>query len=157
MSVCFTPCPEVMLTIMLSFSRFTPRASMELHLSTFSFRGNILNYNSCTWVGLIHNLRCQSWQTTSKQSIKAFCDWLGKQTKRSDAYTQIFRGRGNSIMVSVSVCEAGRPGLSLAWSVSQKGGDLPACYQLVPTSADDWFNKGRPCVVMSVIMLVKDP
>ena len=58
-------------------------------------------------------------------------------------------GLGNSIMVSVSVYEAGCPGLSPARSVciSQKGGDLPAYYQLVPTSADDWFTKDRPCAI----------
>ena len=27
---------------------------------------------------------------------------------------------------------------------------LSVCYWLVPSSADDWFNKGRPCVIMSV-------
>ena len=61
-------------------------------------------------------------------------------------------GRGNSVMVSVSVCEAGRPGSSTARSIciSQIGGDLQACYQLVPTSAEDWFNKGGPCVIMSM-------
>ena len=32
----------------------------------------------------------------------------------------------------------------------QKGEDLPACYHLLPTSADDWFNKGGPCVIMSM-------
>ena len=61
-------------------------------------------------------------------------------------------GRGNSIQVSVSVCEVGCQGSSLAQSIciSQKGGDLPARYQLVPTSADDWFIKGGPCVIMSM-------
>ena len=63
-------------------------------------------------------------------------------------------------MVSVPVCEVGRPGSTPARSVyiSQKGGDLLACYQLVPTSADDWFNKGRVmCFHVYVIMDVKDP
>ena len=35
---------------------------------------------------------------------------------------------------------------------------LPECCQLVPTSADDWFNKGRSmCYHFYVIMHVKDP
>ena len=40
----------------------------------------------------------------------------------------------------------------------QKGRDLLACYQLVPTSADDWFNKGSQsmCNHVYVIMHVKD-
>ena len=65
---------------------------------------------------------------------------------------QAWKGRVNSIMVSISICEAHHQGLSPAWSVciSQKGGDLPACYQLVPTSAADWFNRGGPCVIMSM-------
>ena len=63
-----------------------------------------------------------------------------------------YRGRGNSIMVIVSICEAGRPGSSPARSVCilQKDGDLLALYQLVHTSAEDWFNKGVPCVIMSM-------
>ena len=32
----------------------------------------------------------------------------------------------------------------------QKGGILSACYQLVPSNADDWLKNGRPCVIMSV-------
>ena len=32
----------------------------------------------------------------------------------------------------------------------QKGGNQPECYQLIPTSADDWFNKGHLCVIMSM-------
>ena len=74
-------------------------------------------------------------------------------------FATLFGGWGNSIMVSVSVCEVGRPGSSPARSVciSQKGGDLPACYQLVPTSAEDWFNKGHAmCNHVYVIMHVKD-
>ena len=59
---------------------------------------------------------------------------------------------GDSILVSVSVCEADHSGSSPARSVciSQKSGDLPACYQLVHTSADDWFNKDSPCVVIYI-------
>ena len=34
--------------------------------------------------------------------------------------------------------------------LSQKGEILSLCYWLIPTSADDWFKKGRPCVIMSV-------
>ena len=73
-------------------------------------------------------------------------------------YTKTFYwGRGNSIMVSVSVCEVGLSRLKpSSIRISQKGGDPPACYQLVPTSADDLFNKGGPCVIMSVIMHVED-
>ena len=35
-------------------------------------------------------------------------------------------------------------------SAALAGASLPECYQLVPTSADDWFAKGRPCVIMSM-------
>ena len=59
------------------------------------------------------------------------------------------------------LCEASRPSSSLARtvSISQKGGDLPACYQLVTTSADNRSNKGSPCIIthVCVIMHVKDP
>ena len=70
----------------------------------------------------------------------------------SSAVFHSTRGWRDSIMVSVSVCEAGRPGSSpgLSICISQKGGILPECYQLVPISADDWFNKGGPCVIMSM-------
>ena len=34
--------------------------------------------------------------------------------------------------------------------LAQKGGTLPVCYQLVPTSADNGFTKCRPCVIMSM-------
>ena len=37
----------------------------------------------------------------------------------------------------------------------QKGGMLSECYERVSISADDWFTKGRPFVIMSVIMHVK--
>ena len=58
----------------------------------------------------------------------------------------------NSMMVSMSVREAGRAGSSPSRSVciSHKERDLPVCYQLVPSSADDWFNKDGPCVIMSM-------
>ena len=37
-------------------------------------------------------------------------------------------------------------------------GSLPACHQLAPASAADWFNKGRAmCSHVCVIMHVKDP
>ena len=40
----------------------------------------------------------------------------------------------------------------------QKGGILPACYQLIPTIADNWFSKGRAmCNHVYLIINVKDP
>ena len=39
----------------------------------------------------------------------------------------------------------------------QKGGILSECYELVSTSADDWFTEGCPYVIIYVIMHVKDP
>ena len=56
-------------------------------------------------------------------------------------------GRGNGIMVSVSVCQGGRPGLSLARSVCYRKVEF---YQYVPTNADDWFKKGGPFLIMSM-------
>ena len=52
-------------------------------------------------------------------------------------------------MVGVPVCKAGHPEPD-SIRLLQEGEDLTACYQLVPTSADDWFNKGGPCVIMSM-------
>ena len=59
------------------------------------------------------------------------------------------RGRGNSIMVSVSVCHAGRPGSSSVWSVCFRKVEF---YQhaIVSNNADYWFTKRRPCVIMSM-------
>ena len=60
-------------------------------------------------------------------------------------------GQGNSIMVSISVCQVGLSRFKLGTiHMFQKGGILSAFYQLVPTSADNWFTKGY------VIMHVKD-
>ena len=40
----------------------------------------------------------------------------------------------------------------------QKGGILPACYQLLPTTAADWFTKDPAmCYHACVILAVKDP
>ena len=40
----------------------------------------------------------------------------------------------------------------------QKGGDLPACFQIVPTSAYNWYKKSKSmCNHVNVIMHVKDP
>ena len=58
-------------------------------------------------------------------------------------------------MVSVSVCQVGRPGLIRLF---KKGGILSACYQPVPASTDDWFTKGHSmCYHFYVLMHVKDP
>ena len=59
-------------------------------------------------------------------------------------------------LVSPSVKGPSRfePGLNCFF---QKGGILSACYEFVSTSANDLFTKGLPCVIMSVIMHVKNP
>ena len=60
-------------------------------------------------------------------------------------------GWGNSTVVSVSVYQAGGPGSLPARSACHRKGEiLSLCYWLTPTSADDWFKKGSPCVIMSV-------
>ena len=55
---------------------------------------------------------------------------------------QCLAGRGNSIIVSVSVCQSNRPGSSPAQSICFVKKILSASYRLVPASADDWFTKG---------------
>ena len=58
-------------------------------------------------------------------------------------------------MISISVCEADRPG---AIHLFQKGGILSECDELVSISADDWFTKGcSMCYHICVIIRVKDP
>ena len=64
------------------------------------------------------------------------------------------QGWGNSIMVSLSICEVDRPGSSLAQSVCYRKVEI---YQHIPTSANNWFTKGRSMFYhVYVIMHVKD-
>ena len=67
---------------------------------------------------------------------------------------------GTNIMVSASVCKAGSPGLSLAQSVCFRKVKFylyVVSPSVVPTSAANWFTKGVLCVIVYVIMHVKDP
>ena len=55
-----------------------------------------------------------------------------------------------SLLASLSTKRAIRVRAHLDPLVTVKGGILSLCYSLVPTSADNWLKKGRPCVIMSV-------
>ena len=82
---------------------------------------------SCTCSGFVHWFRIK-WHT------------------QSFLYCPVGGGRGNSTVVSVSVYQTGDPGLRPPRSACVRKVEFYHCYSLVPTSADDWFKKGRPFV-----------
>ena len=63
-----------------------------------------------------------------------------------------FKGGGEIAqwLVSHCLCLSSRPSRLAPGMIClfQKGGILSGCYLLFPTSADDWFNKGRQYVIM---------
>ena len=61
----------------------------------------------------------------------------------------INRGWGNSINVSISVCQVRRPGSSQPDPVDSERWNSIGMYQLVPPFTVDWFTEGCPCVIMS--------
>ena len=61
-------------------------------------------------------------------------------------YPQTVRGRGNSTVVSVCLSSRRSGFVPTSIRLSERW-SLLLCYWLAPTSADDWFKKGRPCVM----------
>ena len=51
-------------------------------------------------------------------------------------------GRQYSVMISVSICEVGHPGLSQTQSISERC-KFTSMLSICTTSASDWFNKGK--------------
>ena len=82
---------------------------------------------------------------------------LGPETELTYySFSQGTTGEGDNIMVSVSVKMSRFEPSTIR--LFQKGGNLSACYQLVPISVGDWFTKGSStCYHVYVIMHVKDP
>ena len=72
------------------------------------------------------------------------CGWSSTLPPSLPSATIHLGGRGNSTVVSVSVCQAGCPGSRLARSACFRKVEFYQC------AIDDWFNKGRPCVIMSM-------
>ena len=72
--------------------------------------------------------------------------------KTTDIFHSAFINGGGEIaqcVVSLSVKPAVQDCARHDLLVSERWNSL-MCYLLVPASVGDWFNKGRPCVIMSM-------
>ena len=148
----------------------TPSCSQTLHQTSFFWNGSGSNSNEMKLV--IYNFAATKHAWTGGLSAQGFtCD---SSAMAATIYLHTHQGLLQSEAQVTAIARLPKQHINRNYTItldrwpgfapgsirlSYKGGILSLCYWLAPTSADVWFKKGRPYVIISVIfqcLLVAD-